>query len=164
MKGSYPLLAVRQGPRTMPFRKLCSMVVMVAVPMVSLAATNELNRVSAAKSLAAREGQVWPPAVHGSRFANIAHTSAHNSCAATQPPEALTTPDPILDQPESAAKVTISFIIGTDGRVHSPLVLESAGPGEDRTVLHTVSSWRYRPAMCNGVPTEAEGKIEFSSQ
>jgi len=28
--------------------------------------------------------------------------------------------------------------------------------------LQTVRYWRYRPATCNGVPTEAEGKIEFS--
>jgi len=31
-------------------------------------------------------------------------------------------------------------------------------------VLDTVLSWRYRPATCNGVPTEAEGKIAFSSR
>jgi outer membrane biosynthesis protein TonB len=54
-------------------------------------------------------------------------------------------------------------VIGIDGRVYSPLILESASSTEDRTVLRTVRSWRYRPAMCNGVPTETEGKIEFSS-
>jgi TonB family protein len=61
-------------------------------------------------------------------------------------------------------KVTVSFIVGTDGRIHSPLILESAGPSEDNVVLRAVSGWRYRPATCNGVPTEAEGKIEFSSR
>jgi TonB family protein len=63
----------------------------------------------------------------------------------------------------SGTKVKVSFIIGTDGRVHSPLILESAGAG-DRTVLRTVRTWKYRPATCNGVPTETEGKIEFSSR
>jgi outer membrane biosynthesis protein TonB len=48
--------------------------------------------------------------------------------------------------------------------VHSPLILESAGLQGDRHVLQTVRSWRYRPATCNGVPTETEGKIEFSSR
>ena len=61
-------------------------------------------------------------------------------------------------------EVKVSFIIGTDGRVHSPLILESAGLPGDRHVLQTVRSWRYRPATCNGVPTETEGKIEFSSR
>jgi len=66
--------------------------------------------------------------------------------------------------PESSAKITVSFIVGTDGRVHSPLILESAGVSEDRTVLNAVRSWRYRPALCNGVPTEAEAKVEFSNR
>jgi TonB family protein len=64
----------------------------------------------------------------------------------------------------TSAKVKVSFIIGTDGRVHSPLILESAGATGDRNVLRTVRTWKYRPATCNGVPTEAEGKIEFSSR
>jgi TonB family protein len=59
------------------------------------------------------------------------------------------------------SRISVSFIVGTDGRVHSPFILDSAGPSEDRTVLDAVRSWRYRPAKCNGVPAEAEGKIQF---
>jgi len=61
-------------------------------------------------------------------------------------------------------KVKVSFIVGADGRVHSPFILESAGNAEDQAILDVVRSWRYRPAMCNGVPTESEGRIEFSSR
>lgn len=114
--------------------------------------------------MAAREHQVWTWAFRDSKFAAMPHTAARASCAASDPPEALATPDPLPDLTEKGAKVTVSFIIGTDGRVHSPLILESAGLPEDRTVLDTVRSWRYRPAMCNGVPTEAEAKIQFSSR
>jgi TonB family protein len=74
----------------------------------------------------------------------------------------LTTPDPLLMPVGLGQKVKVSFIVGADGRVHSPLILESAGVAGDRNVLRTVRMWRYRPATCNGVPTEAEGKIEFS--
>jgi TonB family protein len=74
----------------------------------------------------------------------------------------LTTPDPLLVPAGAGLKVKVSFIIGADGRVHSPLILQSAGPAGDRNVLRTVRTWRYRPATCNGVPTEAEGRIEFS--
>lgn len=148
----------------MLFRKLGSTLLVVAVPTIIFACTAPQRISSGQISLATREGQVWTSAVHGAEFAAISHSSARGSCAATQPPEALATPNPLLDQPDPLPKVTVSFIIGTDGRVHSPLVLESAGPREDRTVLDTVSSWRYRPALCNGVPTEAEGKIEFSSR
>ncbi|HEY1658820.1 MAG TPA: energy transducer TonB [Candidatus Sulfotelmatobacter sp.] len=88
--------------------------------------------------------------------------SARSRCEDTQPPEALATPDPLLVPAAKGVTVKVSFIIGSDGRVHSPLILESAGSTEDRNVLQTVRGWRYRPATCNGVPTEAEGKIEFS--
>lgn len=150
----------------MPFRKSCSIFLVALVAVSSSASTNPVSqRVSSpAPALAERERHIWKSEVHGSQFTPVNHTSARSSCAANQPPEALATPNPLLDEFDSTSKVTVSFIIGTDGRVHSPFVLESAGPSEDRTVLDTVSSWRYRPATCNGVPTEAEAKVEFSSQ
>jgi TonB family protein len=142
-----------------------SLLLLFAAPALCFASVHAnslqgLRRVS----LTAREHQLWAPAVHESEFASMPHTTARTSCAATQPPEALATPNPLLEQPEASAKIRVSFIVGTDGRVHSPLILESAGPVEDRTVLDVVRSWRYRPALCNGVPTEAEAKIEFSSR
>jgi TonB family protein len=76
----------------------------------------------------------------------------------------LATPSPLLDNPKMNAKIKVSFIIGTDGRVHSPFILESAGPQDDQVVLEAVRSWRYRPATCNGVPTESEARIGFSGR
>jgi hypothetical protein len=115
-------------------------------------------------SLAQREHRVWSSAVHDSKFATIVRTTGRTGCGSAQPPQALATPDPLLEEAEANSKISVSFIIGTDGLVHSPLILESAGPSEDRTVLHAVKSWRYRPALCNGVPTDAEAKVEFSSR
>ena len=164
-KGSvaHPLLATLQEEISMPRRFLKSLAVL-GLAVSSAAAHVAPARVSTNASWSAHQDQVWSKAVHDSEFAAVPHTSAQNRCEATAPPEALATPNPILDTPDISSKVTVSFIIGTDGRVHSPLVLESAGPTEDRTVLDVVRSWRYRPAMCNGVPTEAEAKIEFSSR
>ena len=113
------------------------------------------------QTLDSREQQVWTSPVHDSEFSPVPHTT-QASCAATQQPQALATPNPLIDEPNEENKVTVSFIIGTDGKVHSPLILESAGASEDNTVLNTIRAWRYRPAMCNGVPTEAEAKIGFS--
>jgi TonB family protein len=96
-------------------------------------------------------------------FENVPHVSWRGSCEQVQGPEALMTPDPLLWAGQER-KVKVSFIIGVDGHVHSPLILESAGVAGDRRVLDTVRHWRYRPATCNGVPTEIEGKIEFSSR
>jgi TonB family protein len=111
-----------------------------------------------------RERQVSRALTRASQFVDVYHISSTPACEDVQPPEALATPDPILTPTAVGKKVKVSFIIGTDGHVHSPLILESAGLAGDRHVLQTVRAWRYRPATCNGVPTETEGKIEFSSR
>lgn len=101
--------------------------------------------------------------IRASQFVDVPHVSARAICQDVQPPQALTTPNPLFVATERGRRVKVSFIIGTDGRVHSPLILESAGLSGDRDVLQVVRSWRYRPATCDGLPTEIEGKIEFSS-
>jgi len=111
-----------------------------------------------------RERQISGTLTRASQYVDVPHISSRPSCESVQPPEALTTPDPLFTTAASGRRVKVSFIIGTDGRVHSPLILESAGITGDRRVLQTVRTWRYRPATCNGVPTETEGKVEFSSR
>ena len=112
----------------------------------------------------AREQQFASLGVQNANFSAMSRLTARASCESAQPPEALATPDPLVDTPVAATKITVSFIVGTDGRVHSPLILEGLGPSGDRIVLDAVRAWRYRPATCNGVPTEMEGKIAFSSR
>lgn len=90
--------------------------------------------------------------------------AASDRCEISQPPEALATPDPLLSVTGPGDKVAVSFIIGADGQVHSPVILESAGSLEDRNVLNALRSWRYRPAMCNAAPAESESRVEFSSR
>jgi TonB family protein len=119
-------------------------------------------RVTRVDSLAAWERQLSAVPTHNSEFADVPHSNARSRCERTHPPEALTTPNPILNSGDPSLKVRVSFIVGADGRVHSPLILESAGTSDDQAILETVRAWRYRPAMCNGVPTETEGRIEFS--
>jgi TonB family protein len=131
--------------------------------VVAVAVTTPSPRVQAA-TLDQRESQVSTTLSRASQFVDVPHISSRPACAEVQPPEALTTPDPLYTRAGRGRKVKVSFIIGTDGRVHSPLILESAGLAGDRHVLQTVRTWRYRPATCNGVPTETEGKIEFSSR
>lgn len=116
------------------------------------------------RSSGQREYQISKPVMRASQYVDVRHISARESCEMVRPPEALTTPDPLFSPATVGRRVKVSFIIGTDGRVHSPLILESAGIAGDRRVLQTVRTWRYRPATCNGVPTETEGKVEFSSR
>jgi len=146
-------------------RKLWPLLLPMVIAIVSTASTpKQAARVSPVEPLVSRERQIWKAPVHNSEFADVPRTSARSQCEQAQPPEALATPNPVLGTADPRVKVKVSFIVGTDGRVHSPLILESAGSTEDHAILQTVRAWRYRPGMCNGVPTETEGKIEFSSR
>ena len=72
------------------------------------------------------------------------------------------TPDPLLHVQDDDLNVRVSFIVGSDGHVHSAFVLDSGGSAEDQIVLRAVRFWRYRPALCNGVPTDSEARVRFS--
>lgn len=149
----------------MQVRRACSFLLVVVASGTCLASTfGPSSTRPTSSTFAVRENQIWAAPLRDSKFAAMMRASANNNCEASQPPEPLATPNPLLDIADPSSKVSVSFIIGTDGRVHSALILESAGPAEDRTILDTVRSWRYRPALCNGAATETEGKIEFSGQ
>ena len=140
-------------------------IVICAIPVLALAASTPTpSPRPRSTTIEERESRLSRTLARASQFVEVAHVSSRPSCADVQLPEALTTPDPLFPPATKGRKVTVSFIIGTDGRVHAPLILESAGLAGDRHVLQTVRTWRYRPATCNGVPTEIEGKIEFSSR
>ncbi len=100
--------------------------------------------------------------VRNSSYHEMLRGSATQGCVAKTPPEALATPNPMLDAPDNL-RLTVSFVVGMDGRVYSPLVLDGASPDQARPVLDAVRHWRYRPAVCNGAPAEFEAKVEFSS-
>jgi len=144
----------------MPLRKFIA-VLLVLFPGLCFGKSDGISENQ--NALILREHRVWASPRREIEFDAIGHTS-RSSCEATRPPEALATPSPLLGNPKMNAKVKVSFIIGTDGRVHSPFILESAGPQDDQVVLDAVRTWRYRPATCNGVPTESEARIGFSGR
>jgi len=98
---------------------------------------------------------------HISEFNPVSEPLALPRCGSVRPPEALLTPDPLLPAENDDAPVRVSFIVGSDGHVHSAFVLNGAGADEDEAVLRAVRQWRYRPALCNGVPTDAEARVRF---
>jgi len=145
-------------------RKLWPILILTAIPAFASVSQTRAFRVSTTIPVVKREARLAKTPVRSSEFADVPHTSARSRCEATHPPEALTTPNPVMENTDPSLKIKVSFIVGTDGRVHSPLILESSGTSEDHAILNTVRAWRYRPATCNGVPTETEGKVEFSSR
>src|ERR1700757_722878 len=144
--------------------KLWPVMVLATIPAFASIRETRGLRVEAVNASNTQEGVLWKAPVRSAQFADVPHTNARSECEQTQPPEALTTPNPIFENTDPSLKIKVSFIVGTDGRVHSPLLLESSGTADDHAILNTVRAWRYRPAMCNGVPTETEGKVEFSSR
>lgn len=138
------------------------LVALLLLPVIAPAVATPPRPPSA--TLNESERQVSRRLTRAFQFVDVRHISSRPGCGDVQPPQALTTPDPLYSPGARGQKVKVTFIIGTDGRVHSPLILESAGLAGDRRVLQTVRTWRYRPATCNGVPTETEGKIEFFSR
>lgn len=136
-----------------------SAIILTIMPLGAFAATSgpSLDAIR----LGQRETELFSTLTREQQYVEVEHVS-RPTCEQVEAPVALATPDPLSVPASHGKRVAISFIIGTDGRVHSPLILESAGLPGDRRVLQTVRGWRYRPATCNGVPTEAEGKIGFS--
>jgi TonB family protein len=134
----------------------------LAIPATSTASVQVPSPRLRQAALSEREYRLWKTPTRAAEFSEVPHASDLARCADTRPPQALTTPNPLLAPAGAELNVKVSFIVGSDGHVHSPLILQSVGPEGDRNVLRTVRTWRYRPATCNGVPTEAEGKIEFS--
>ena len=114
-------------------------------------------------ALAQAEKNLHRVPAHISEFAPVSEPLALPKCGSVRVPEALLTPDPPLQpQDDDDLPVRVSFIVGIDGHVHSAFILDSGGPGEDQVVLRAVRSWRYRPAFCNGVPTDSEALVRFS--
>jgi len=145
------------------FRRNWPAILLVLVPLGALSmSTTAPNSRSAI--LEQSERHYSGALKRAAQFASVPHVSSRPSCEDVQPPEALATPNPLSTPAARGKNVKVSFIIGTDGHVHSPLILESSGMLGDWHVLQTVRTWRYRPATCNGIPTETEGKIEFSSR
>jgi TonB family protein len=113
--------------------------------------------------LATSERQLARVPAHISEFNTVSEPLALPKCGDVRPPEALLTPDPLLPaQEDDDVPVRVSFIVGSDGHVHSAFVLNGAGPDEDEAVLRAVRQWRYRPALCNGVPTDSEARVRFT--
>src|SRR5215470_15752371 len=110
----------------MPLRKFIA-VLLVLFPGLGFAKTDGISENQNALTL--REHSVWAQPKRETEFATIGHTS-RSSCEATHQPEALATPSPLLGNPKMNARIKVSFIIGTDGRVHSPFILESAGSAD----------------------------------
>ncbi len=142
--------------------KFWALEVLLLAVLVALSGAASIPWGHGAAGSSSHEIRLWKAVDSNSKFLHIPHSVA--TCESTTAPEPLATPAPLIDEGSKELELSVSFVIGTDGLVHSALLLKSVGDAEDRAVLNTVRSWRYRPAMCNGVPTETEATVDFSSR
>jgi TonB family protein len=73
-------------------------------------------------------------------------------------PGGLYTPPPELTEEARkvglAGEVVVSLNVGADGTTRNLRIVRSLGMGLDESSLQTLSTWRFRPPVLNGKPTE----------
>jgi TonB family protein len=83
---------------------------------------------------------------------------------AAKAPRALYTPEPKYSK--SAKKqgiqgtVTLSAVIGTDGRAHDVKVEKSLEPTLDAQAIEAVKTWKFAPATKDGIPVAVVLRLE----
>ncbi len=55
--------------------------------------------------------------------------------------------------------ILLHAMIGLDGKILNPVVVQSDRPDLNQEALQTVSRWTFLPALCDGEPTGAEADI-----
>lgn len=112
--------------------------------------------------LVAAVAHVTPRQLPIQSSAAVAQFRAVESCGLMDAPETTNSPHPMLSGSNHA--VVVDFLVGYDGLVYSPFVLESSDELSSREALRLVKTWRFHPATCNRIPINAEGRVTFFSR
>ena len=93
--------------------------------------------------------------------AEIVHTLKDTSVKA---PRALHTPEPYYSHSAKAqgiqGTVTLSVIIGIDGKAHDVKVVKSLEPSLDANAIEAVKTWKFAPATKDGRPVAVQMRLE----
>lgn len=92
----------------------------------------------------------------------VAQFRPTETCESMELPEPTNTPHPMFVGKNHA--VVVDFILGYDGQVYSPFILEASDEPSARTAMRMIKTWRFHPATCNHVPIDVEGKVTFFSR
>jgi len=122
-----PQLISRMIGRTMGRKSLATAVSLALSVLGWCAATPTPSVAVHPAPLSQLEKKLRRVPAHISEFSPVSEPLALPKCGNTRPPEALLTPDPVL-QGQDELNVRVSFIVGSDGRVFSPFILNSGTP------------------------------------
>ncbi len=94
------------------------------------------------------------PVIHRSKLLRMGRVD----CEFMKEAEARNSPDP---PPSLRHPLVVSFVIGYDGSVYSPFVLESSPSDNADDIIRLVQSWKYYPATCNYASESTEALVVF---
>lgn len=81
-------------------------------------------------------------------------------------PRPLHTPEPKYSKSARKQKiegvVTLSVVIGTDGKAHDVKVVKSLEPTLDANAIEAVKTWKFAPATKDGRPVAVEMRLELA--
>ena len=144
---------------------LIAAITVVSCGISVAAVTSETVRVgSHARTSNGKEQHIVMGAVRLVNFEPLGDEDIEMACESTEAPKALATPHPSWAGIPDNRAIVVNVIIGMDGQVYSPFILDGANPSFDQKIMDTVRNWHYLPAMCNGVPADSEVKIQLSSK
>ena len=115
--------------------------------------------------LAARVSDfIFHPEPDPSLFTPLAEGKEFAHCPTQpQPPRVIYNDAPALME-ASSAMVKLTLQVGTDGNPHDLRIVKSANKMKDDSVLEYVRRWKFKPALCEGQPMEAEIAVEVDSR
>jgi protein TonB len=78
------------------------------------------------------------------------------------PPKEIDAPPPKPTFDEGKRPIIITVLIGVDGLVHEPKIIQSSDSERaDANALEAVKTWKYKPATQDGVPVPVRINIEI---
>ncbi|PWF45468.1 energy transducer TonB [Massilia glaciei] len=96
-----------------------------------------------------------PPTTTPAKSVTVAAVADFNTCAKPEYPKASM-------RNEETGTVTLSFLIGTDGRVMDQKVTKSSGSRDlDKAAVNGISKCRFKPGMVDGVPTQNWMQMQY---
>jgi TonB family protein len=93
-------------------------------------------------------------------YAELEFRIARTHCPKTpQPPRVLQNDIPYYPGGEKGI-VTISLVVGTDGKTSDLKVVDSPNKASENAALEAVRKWQFKPATCEGEPMEVNIAVE----
>ncbi len=92
--------------------------------------------------------------VRDSRFSPLA-----SGCTIFLPPRLISGAATIRGK--NSRTVLVDLVVLGNGQIDAPFIIEGGDASLDEQLQEILSQWRYQPAMCDGTPIDAEGRIHL---